>query len=139
MPRTECKHCGLLRTIQGRGLCKKCWSVPKIKNKYRPSPLGRPLSSFSSDVLIKRKECKHCREIKIIARRELCYYCWRQEDIREIYEGGRYYNKSSHSRMTDKQLDEIIEQQMGCLPRWWYKEVNKQRIEVKPRSLTKDR
>jgi hypothetical protein len=69
--------------------------------------------------------CKHCHHPNLPTRaRGLCHRCHDVKEIRDQYPSG---NKSGQDEPTQEELDQMISEQMSCLPKWWHGESIRQK------------
>ena len=72
--------------------------------------------------------CRHCaRSVRNIQARGLCYRCYGDRDIREMYPKspvgpGQRFGAPAPREPTLAELDVMIAEQMKCLPDWWDRE-----------------
>lgn len=72
-----------------------------------------------------RKMCQHCRTRFVNRSRDLCWECYYTPDIKALY---RPKNRTANDpEPTMAELDAMIAEQMQCLPKWWRKDVRRQR------------
>lgn len=63
------------------------------------------------------EKCRHCKRNKAQKdRRNLCCTCFRNPTIL------RRYPISEIPEPTQDEIDEMVAEQMKCLPRWWHEE-----------------
>ncbi len=68
-----CRHCAEAGWIIGRGLCRKCYSAPAIRDRYLTfRPKRRALHGATYGY------CTVCGRWRYIAGRERCQSCYRQ-------------------------------------------------------------
>lgn len=73
--------------------------------------------------------CKHCGRLKI-KDRGLCYRCCKIESLRKAYPPCTGWVPGK-GEPTMEELDQIIHEQMKCLPSWWRSESeNENRIRL---------
>lgn len=76
---TACAHCKNPRSIEARGLCKRCYAMPEVRPRYGSGPGGhrRP-----APVL---RMCRHCGCRKVNKARGLCWTCYSTPGVLDRY------------------------------------------------------
>lgn len=107
----KCRHCGL-RRFYGRGLCKPCHTDPAVLAQYPPA--GRV-----------KVPCVHCA-LRSVYCRGLCRPCHADPVVSAQYPAKARRlppgNSGWRREPTDAELDELVRQQMRCLPDWFLEE-----------------
>lgn len=82
--------------------------------------------------------CRHCNQGRATRSRKLCYGCFQNTDIRELYPRskrggvGGTNGKPKNEEPTEEELEAIIAEQMKRLPKWWYRDAELMRREESP-------
>ena len=78
--KAKCKHCKLKRSILRRGLCRRCYDHPTIRERY-PS-----YSKYTAHApLGNRPPCRHCHSRPANRPLVLCWNCYYTHSVREMY------------------------------------------------------
>ena len=92
MPRQLCKRCRKRSTTHDSGICTRC------TNTY----------------------CVHCaKPSRALKRCLLCVTCYGKREVRKMYVE---FVERDLNEPTWEQLEQIIAEQMQCLPDWWWGE-----------------
>lgn len=70
------------------------------------------------------KQCRHCTRRSGKCGRGLCWSCWHNESIRNLYPKADPV-RSDYYEPTMAELDALIAQQRANLPEWWSKEAGR--------------
>lgn len=77
-PEKACRNgCGRLG-LHSRGLCKPCFSLPSVRDKFPPRPTGASKAP-------PEKRCRNCTKRKAMNARGLCYLCCAIPAVRERF------------------------------------------------------
>ena len=68
------------------------------------------------------RPCQHCRTVRLIRSRGLCWPCYETPEISRLY-------PPPSIEPTEEELDAMIAEQMKCRPAWWDRETRAVRRE----------